>query len=106
MQMAAKKGLNLVSDRAEGVVVWQFPPEGRRIPGNETVAVVVQSDDESEKVTMIDMSGLQIRTAIAVLNYQGLKFEIDGYGKVKKQFPSAGALVGKKARCRLVCGRV
>lgn len=107
MKIAAKKGLNLVSDRSEGVVVWQFPPEGRRIPGAETVAVVVQNDDgNNEKVTMIDMSGLQMRTAIAVLNYQGLKFEIDGYGKVKKQFPSAGALVGKKARCRLVCGKV
>ncbi|MEW5924410.1 MAG: penicillin-binding transpeptidase domain-containing protein [Candidatus Zixiibacteriota bacterium] len=101
MQIAEKKGLKVVADRDEGVVAWQYPPEGRRLPGNETVAVIIQSDDE--KVKMLDLSGLKIRSAIAVLNYQGLNFEIEGRGKVKKQYPSAGATLEKNVRCRLVC---
>lgn len=102
VQMAEKKGLKIVADRSEGVVAWQFPPEGRRLPGTETVAVVVQSDDE--KATMLDLSGLKMRSAVAVLNYQGLKFEIEGRGRVKKQYPSAGVALDKNARCRLLCG--
>jgi len=104
VRMAEKKGLKLISDRDEGVVVWQYPPEGRRIPGQETVAVIIQG--EEEKATMLDLSGFQMRTAIAVLNYQGLKFEIEGRGKIKKQFPKAGEKLRKNTCCRLVCGKV
>jgi len=104
IRMAEKKGLNLVADREEGVVMWQFPPEGRRIPGNETIAVIIQSEDEQMK--MLDLSGLQMRTAVAVLNYQGLMFEVEGHGKVKKQFPKAGTELKRNGYCRLVCGSV
>jgi len=101
-KVASKEGINLNANRAEGVVVWQYPPEGRRIPGEEIVAVVVRFD-EDDSVTLFDMTGMQIRTAVAVLDYQGVDFKIKGTGKVKKQFPQAGTVLKKNLFCNLRC---
>jgi cell division protein FtsI/penicillin-binding protein 2 len=103
VRMAEKKGMHLVADSSEGIVVWQYPPEGRRVPGSDKVAAVVDADD-SRTVTMLNLVGMKLRTAAAVLDYQGLEFKVVGSGVVKKQSPSAGAVLRRNADCRLVCG--
>ncbi len=100
-QVAEKKGFDIKANLDSGMIVWQYPPEGRKIPGNEVVALMIV-DTTTQKARMFDLKGMKIRTAIAVLNKQGLNFEIDGIGKVRKQFPRPGAKVGKSAVCRLV----
>lgn len=102
LRIAEKKGMSLVANCREGMVVWQYPPEGRRIPGGETVAVIVRCGDD-DVVRMLDFIGMKMRTAIAVLDYQGLYFEAKGSGVVKRQYPSAGATLNRSSKCRLVC---
>ncbi|UCD93630.1 MAG: PASTA domain-containing protein [Candidatus Zixiibacteriota bacterium] len=102
-RIAEKKGMHLVADSSEGVVVWQYPPEGRRVPGSEKVAVLVDTESD-QTVTMLNLVGMKLRTAAAVLDYQGLEFKVVGCGVVKKQSPSAGAMLNRNAACRLVCG--
>ena len=102
-KVAMKEGINLNANHSEGMVVWQYPPEGRRIPGEDIVAVVVQSES-SEDITLFDMIGMKIRTAMAILDYQGIDFKITGTGRVKKQFPEAGAVLKTNLFCSLRCG--
>ena len=59
---------------------------------------------EDDNIVMADLVGLNMRTALAVLNYQGLDFELEGCGVVKKQFPKVGARISKTTKCRVVCG--
>ena len=59
---------------------------------------------EDDNIVMADLIGLNMRTALAVLNYQGFAFEFEGCGIVKKQFPRMGAKISKTTKCRLVCG--
>ncbi|HHI03709.1 MAG TPA: PASTA domain-containing protein, partial [candidate division Zixibacteria bacterium] len=93
----------LKTNRESGLVVWQYPPASRKIPGTEKVAVLVESNDD-DNIVMADLVGLNMRTALAVLNYQGIAFELEGCGVVKKQFPEMGTKISKKTKCRLVCG--
>jgi stage V sporulation protein D (sporulation-specific penicillin-binding protein) len=102
-KIAEKEGINLAANCTEGMIVWQYPPEGRRIPGKDIVAVAVRSDLD-EGVTLFDMKGMKIRTAMAVLEYQGVDFKISGTGQVKKQFPKAGSVLKKNLFCTLKCG--
>jgi len=103
LRIAGKKGINLVANNQEGMVVWQYPPEGRRIPGDDFVAAVVRIGDE-EEAAMFDLTGMKIRTAMAILDFQGISPEIIGGGFVKKQFPEAGSTLKKNTYCRLACG--
>ncbi len=100
--MAERDGFTLKANRNSGLVVWQYPPAGRLIPGGEQVAVLVESPDESGQV-MGDLTGLNMRTALAMLNYQGIKFEIQGNGIVREQYPECGTKLDKDTLCRLVC---
>ncbi len=102
-KIAQKDGINLVANRPEGMVVWQYPPEGRRIPGEDIVAVVVRTGLD-EDITLLDMTGMKIRTAMAVLDFQGVDFKISGTGQVKKQHPKAGSVLKKNLFCSLRCG--
>lgn len=101
--MAQRDGLTLKTNRESGLVVWQYPPANRKIPGTEKVAVLVNSS-ENDNIVMADLVGLNMRTALALLNFQGVNFELEGCGVVKKQFPKVGAKISKKTKCRLVCG--
>jgi len=103
LTMARRDGLALKTNRESGLVVWQYPPASRKIPGTEKVAVLVESNDD-DNIVMADLVGLNMRTALAVLNYQGIAFELEGCGVVKKQFPKMGTKISKKTKCRLVCG--
>ncbi|UCD18159.1 MAG: PASTA domain-containing protein, partial [Candidatus Zixiibacteriota bacterium] len=99
-KMAKQKGITLSSDNPEGIIIWQYPPPSRRMVGGGRVAVLVQDSS----LTMADLTGLNLRTALSILTHQGLDFEIVGSGFVKKQYPRAGTALDQKIRCRLVCG--
>jgi cell division protein FtsI/penicillin-binding protein 2 len=100
-EVAARKGLQLAANCEDGIVDWQYPPEGRRWPGKDIMAVLVK-DTLATESTMIDLKGMKIRTAMAVLREQGIGFEISGAGIVKKQYPKAGTRMSKKTTCRLI----
>ncbi len=102
-KVAHKEGVNINANREKGVVVWQYPPEGRRIPGEEIVAVAVQSEADEDGIILFDMTGMEMRTAMAVLDYQGVDVKINGTGRVKKQFPKAGVTLKKNLSCTLRC---
>jgi len=100
-KIVAKKGLKLTTNADVGIIVWQYPPEGRRLPGSDYVAVIVSNDSEESK-TMLDLTGLNVRTATAVLNQQRVKFEINGGGLIKKQTPRPGEKISERTVCRLL----
>ena len=100
-KMAARNGLQLVSNSDSGIVIWQYPPKGRRIPSGEAIAVMVQNNDR-EMPVMLDLKGVKLRTAIAALEYQGVNFKVEGTGVVKRQKPAAGAKLKRGSRCYLV----
>ncbi len=101
--MAQRDGLTLKTNRESGLVVWQYPPANRKIPGSEKIAVLVNSS-EDDSIVMADLVGLNMRTALALLNYQGIDFEFEGCGIVRKQFPKVGEKLSETTKCRLVCG--
>ncbi len=102
-KIADKKGFKIISDREEGLVIWQYPPDGRKMPGTETIALGVRATEE-DTPRMFDFEGMKLRTALAVLGYLGVEYEIVGCGKVQRQFPKAGENVSSRSKCRLVCG--
>jgi cell division protein FtsI/penicillin-binding protein 2 len=102
-KIAEEERISLATNDTSGLVIWQYPPEGRRIPGSDIVAIIAQRDDNSP-MTMLDFSGMKVRTAMAVLDYQDIDFEIVGDGMVIRQYPPPGALLDMSGRCRLVCG--
>ena len=102
--MAERDGLTLKSNRDKGLVIWQYPSASRKIPGNEKIAVLVESNEDDSTI-MPDLIGLKMRTALAVLNYQGINFKIEGSGIVKQQFPKPGTKISESSMCRIVCGK-
>jgi len=104
VKIAEKEGLSLVTGETTGVVVWQYPPPGRKIAGTDIVAAVVAGPDGPSD-TMLDLTGMKLRTAMAVLEYQGLAYEINGSGIVRKQYPRPGGKIDRSLRCTLRCGK-
>jgi cell division protein FtsI (penicillin-binding protein 3) len=99
--IAEKKGIHLSASGDEGIIIWQYPPSDRRILGNGRVAVLVEGNQNM----MTDLTGFNLRTAITVLNFQGLPCTVTGSGIVKKQFPPAGTALTESTNCRLICGK-
>lgn len=103
VKMAENKNLILGSNRDRGMVIWQYPPAHREVPGETKVAVLV-SDETESGLRMVDLVGMNLRTALSVLSYQGVRFDIVGKGRVLRQYPVPGTSIGKTSQCRLVCG--
>jgi len=102
-RLAEKRGIDLVANDSIGIVVWQYPFEGRKVPGTEKVVVMVRADSE-KTLRMWDLRGMKMRTALAVLNHNGIDFEVTGSGIIKRQRPSAGSKIGENTKCILMCG--
>jgi cell division protein FtsI/penicillin-binding protein 2 len=102
--MARKLGMDLVCNAPHGIIAWQYPISGRKTPGSGKVVALV-AESELDSLAMVDLTGLNLRTAISLLNFQGLDFEIEGSGIVDSQIPHPGATVDKEAKCRLICRR-
>lgn len=103
VKIAENKGIPVGANRDSGMVVWQYPPAHRKISGKTKVALLVD-DLNDKKMKMADLVGTSLRTALSVLNYQGLQFEVVGKGRVLRQFPKPGCSISKSSYCRIVCG--
>jgi len=102
-KIAEREGLELGTNSKEGMIIWQYPPPHRNIPGSEKVIVLVREKDDDP--SMVDLTGVSMRTAIAVMDYQGVEYSIEGSGRVVKQYPAAGTDLKKNTRCRIICDR-
>ncbi len=67
-------------------VIKQYPSSGTKILSNDTVYIVTNDSNPS----LPDMVGWSRSDAERILNYMGIKYEIEGYGYVTSQSISAG----------------
>ncbi len=101
-KIADSRGVKLRCISAEGTVTWQFPPPDRLMLTEDELLVEVDSSESSTPV-MMDLGGLTIRKASAWLHHQGIKFTIDGTGRVKKQSIRPGQTLTQASVCKLTC---
>jgi len=94
--------LTLRASGRQGQVLWQYPPADRLVFAGSDVVVAVAVRSETALV-MPDLKGLSIREASAFLSHAGIKYEINGRGRVVKQSPRSGKEVEPNAICRLQC---
>lgn len=102
MATAELNDLTLRASGREGQVLWQYPPADRLVFAGSDVVVAVAGRSEGGLV-MPDLKGLSIREASAFLSHAGIKYEINGRGRVIKQSPRSGKEVEPNAICRLQC---
>jgi membrane peptidoglycan carboxypeptidase len=102
-EMAAKRGLTVVSTATDGKVVWQFPASDRLMFSGDELLVEVESFGDTA-LCMPDLRGLPLRTAVAYLHHAGIKYRAEGSGRVTRQSPLPGAQLTKgNSECRLKC---
>jgi membrane peptidoglycan carboxypeptidase len=102
LELAETRGVKLRCSSAEGTVTWQFPPPDRLILIEDELLVEVNPEDDSIPV-MMDLRGLTIRKASAWLSHHGIKFTVNGSGRVSKQSVRPGEEVKATEVCRLTC---
>jgi membrane peptidoglycan carboxypeptidase len=103
--LAAERGVNLRSSSDEGIVVWQFPPGDRVLFEGDEMLVAVQSPVGSA-LRMADLTGLPIRTVAAFLHHAGIKYKVEGRGRVVTQSIRPGVEISDRIPvCRLKCRR-
>jgi cell division protein FtsI/penicillin-binding protein 2 len=102
MESAAHNGISLIGNSEKGIIVWQYPPAGKKVPGNNKIAVVIKDDSLSMPI-LSNLTGLNVRTAMAMLDYHGIVFEIEGSGIVQNQEPPPGTIIDSVIKCRLIC---
>lgn len=95
-------GLVLIASAEGGHVTWQYPPPDRLAFSGDHLVVTVSASDESERA-MIDLTGLSVRQASALLMKMGLGCRIDGAGQVVRQSIRPGNEVKSGTVCRLQC---
>ncbi len=100
--LAEKKGVKIRCRADEGRVVWQYPAADRLILAEDEILVWVAPPDDS-KLSMIDLRGLSIRKASAFLTRVGIKYSIEGTGRVRTQSVRPGEPITTNQVCRLQC---
>ncbi len=101
-RIAETRGVKLRCSSAEGTVTWQFPPPDRLMLTEDELLVEVEGVEDSSSV-MMNLGGLTIRKASAWLHHRGIKFTVDGSGRVKKQSVRPGQPLTSTSICRLTC---
>jgi cell division protein FtsI (penicillin-binding protein 3) len=102
IDMAARQGITLHSSAIEGVVEWQYPPPDRLLLAGDEVVVKVRPS-ESDGPIMADLLGMSVRQVSALLHAEGIRFAIEGNGRVVKQSIQPGETISKQSVCRLSC---
>jgi cell division protein FtsI/penicillin-binding protein 2 len=101
--MAAEDSVSLRAPDGEGKVVWQFPPAGRVVFNGDEVVVAVESPVDSA-ISMVDLTGLPVRTVAAFLQHTGIKYRIKGSGRVVRQSIRPGTIItAGKGLCEINC---
>jgi cell division protein FtsI (penicillin-binding protein 3) len=101
-ELARRHGVAIRCDATEGQVVWQYPAPDRLILcGDDILVAVAKTSDANPE--MLNLKGLTIRRASAFLNHLGIKYTIEGSGRVAQQSIRPGQTVTSAAVCRLKC---
>ncbi len=83
-------------------ITYQAPRAGTKI--DKTRMLTAYFDNSSGKQRIVpDCKGKDLRDAVNLVNLNGLTPYIVGFGKVKKQFPEAGAMMRAAEACTLIC---
>ena len=76
---------------------------GRVVFGGDEVVVAVESPVDST-ISMVDLTGLPVRTVAAFLQHAGIKYRIKGSGRVVKQSIRPGTIItAGKDLCEVNC---
>jgi hypothetical protein len=102
MMLAEERGVTVRCDTEEGAVVWQYPAPDRLVINDDPVLLVTRGTGD-DGLTMIDLKGLTVRKAAAFLSYAGIKYEIEGSGRVASQSVRPGTPLSAELKCRLRC---
>ena len=100
---AVESGVRLRVCGEEGNVFWQFPPADRILFEGDEVLIAV-GDQLSGLKNMVDLTGLPLRTVAAFLHQVGIKYKVEGRGRVVKQSIRPGMEINEQTKdCRLTC---
>ena len=103
VSMARERGVELCSTAKEGKVAWQFPPADRLMFAGDKVLVAVETPADGD-LCMADLTGLSMRTVAAFLHHAGIKYTIQGCGRVISQSIKPGTRITQNQEpCRLTC---
>ncbi|UCD64706.1 MAG: PASTA domain-containing protein [Candidatus Zixiibacteriota bacterium] len=100
--MAAERGLKVRANSGDGTVIWQFPPPDRLSFDDDEILVMLSGEQAAEN-RMFNLKGLSIREVSAVLRESGVKYVVQGRGRVVSQSIRPGAIVRDGTVCRLKC---
>ncbi|MDH4157796.1 MAG: penicillin-binding transpeptidase domain-containing protein, partial [candidate division Zixibacteria bacterium] len=101
-EIVEERHLTLRCDTEQGQIVWQFPrADGLLFEGDELLVMVARPDEEDKK--MANLTGLSIREVSAFLRFMGIKFRVQGNGRVVRQSIRPGEIISTESVCRLEC---
>jgi len=100
--IAERKGVNVRCYAESGSVIWQYPAPDRLMLADDEVLLAVTTKDNGQP-DMSDLKGLTIRRASAFLDYTGIKYTIEGSGRVTYQSIRPGKPLTSNTVCRLRC---
>jgi len=89
MEVEDKEEINYQLLNIGGAVVEATPP---------TTKIRISSGESS----MPDLVGLSLRKSLQLLQKKNVKIKVEGFGRVVKQDPAAGASLEKRKTCRLI----
>lgn len=99
-RIAASRGFQLQGSSAEGTVVWQFPPAGRRISEGAGISVAVGGTD---RWLMPDMTDWSIQAVSAFFHFAKCDLLVEGTGAVVSQSVVPDSLIGPGTSCLVRC---
>ncbi len=102
MQFLRNENLNYKVFGNGKKIVAQIPQPGKQLSKRDVIYLVAgekSSNNEEIKIYMPDITGLPIRTTIAILNSIGVKAKCNGSGFAVSQDPKPGVVVKKGQVC-------
>ena len=100
--IAEREGVKVRCRAESGSVLWQYPAPDRLMLANDEILLAVATTD-SGLPDMSDLKGLTIRRASAFLDFAGIKYTIEGSGRVTYQSIRPGEPLTSNTVCRLRC---
>jgi len=100
--LAEKRGVRIKCDADVGVVVWQYPAPDRLVLVEDEVILAATAPGET-RPGMIDLRHFTIRRATAFLEFAGIKYTIEGSGRIVYQSVRPGEPITDNLTCRLEC---
>jgi cell division protein FtsI/penicillin-binding protein 2 len=100
--LAEREGVKVRTHSESGRVLWQYPAPDRLMLADDEILLAVTTSDDG-RPDMSDLKGLTIRRASAFLDFAGIKYDIEGSGRVTYQSIRPGESLTSNTVCRLRC---